>query len=527
MIRTLLALRLRATFASFKGRSKDGKPAKLSAGKIVLVSILMLYLGVTFIGLFTLMAVSMGMFYIPAGDYAMYFGLFMLIGFSMVFIFSIFETKAELFDCKDNELLLSMPISPGNIMLSRIATVLVYNYIEMALVMLPAIVVYGFMGGSPVGIIGGALAFLLLPLLATSLASALGYAVAAIVKRIKHKTLITTVTSVFFLVVYFIFYFGIMENAGMEEEEMVTSYPHIPFIAFIGKAATLSPLHTAVLAILCIGAAAIAYKLISGKYISIITSHGTTARREYKRSRLERRGAIYALTVKELRRFFSSSVYMLNSSMGVIFSIILAVATVVKIGEITPMLSELGLSRDAIYPVLVSALCICASLNMPSAAAVSMEGKSFWIPKSMPITSRQILLSKLLSHIIVTVTPTVLASIILIVGTGAYGIDLPFMIVIPTLTSLLFGILGLVLNTAFPKLEYDNEAQPVKQSLPIFLIMIISMVWDVIMIGIAIASVLLGMSVIGYIVSILLHIAMCAAFMAILLGPSAKKLEKI
>ena len=136
-------------------------------------------------------------------------------------------------------------------------------------------------------------------------------------------------------------------------------------------------------------------------------------------------------------------------------------------------------------------------------------------------------MSKLLSHIIVTVTPTVLASIILIVGTGAYGIDLPFMIVIPTLTSLLFGILGLVLNTAFPKLEYDNEAQPVKQSLPIFLIMIISMVWDVIMIGIAIASVLLGMSVIGYIVSILLHIAMCAAFMAILLGPSARKLEKI
>ncbi len=527
MIRTLLSIRLRSTFASFMGKSKDGKPAKLSVGKIVLISVLMLYIGVTFIGLFTMMALSMGQFYIPSGDHGMYFGLFMLIGFSMVFIFSIFETKSELFECKDNELLLAMPIKPDNIVVSRIATVMVYNYIEMALVMLPAIVVYAIMGGSVFGIIGGILSFLLLPLLATAIASALGYAIAVIVKRIKYKTLITTMTSVIFLSLYFVFYFGMIENVGMEEEGLVTSYPHIPVIAFIGRAATLEPLCILALSALCIGAAVVAYKIISRSYFSVLTNMGSAARREYKRSRLERRSVLYALTVKELRRFFSSSVYMLNSSMGAIFGIVMAVLTAIKLEEVAPVLTELGFSQEALYPILTAGICICASFNMPSVASVSLEGKSFWIAKSMPVTARHILLSKLMAHLIVTSVPILVASAIMIVSTGAYGAELPFMIILPVATALLFGIIGLILNTAFPKLEYQNEAQPIKQSLPVFLIMIASAVWDVVLIGIAIISAIFNMALLGYVLCLILHIGLIAAFTAILLGPTSKKLEKI
>ena len=527
MIKTLMSIRFRALFTSMQGKGKDGKPRKVSPWKVILIAFLLLYFGGVFAILFTGMAITMGQFYLPLGNDGMYYGMFMLIGFSMVFIFSIFETKSELFDCKDNELLLSMPIRPHSIVISRIATVLLYNYVETSLVMLPAIVVYALMGGSPGGIIGGVLVLLLLPLLATSLSSYLGYLMAVISKRIKYKTLVTTVISIVCIVAYMSLYSGLLENVGSAEDEAVTDLPFIPAIAFIGKAATLAPIHTVVFTVLCIGAAITAYKVISASYTSIITNRTTAARREYKSEQLVRRSPVYALTIKEIRRFFSSSVYILNSSLGSVFAVLLAVSAVVKFSEISSVLTELGLSANAIYPVLTASICVCSAFNMPSAASISLEGKSFWILKSMPITPKQILISKLLAHIIITEIPTLLASLIVIVGTGAYGIDMPFLILLPLLTNILFGVLGLIFNTAFPKFDYTNEAQPIKQSLPIFLMMLVSAVSDLLAIGVSIVSVLLNMIVLGYIVLSVLLAAMSVGFIAILLGPSAKKLAKL
>ena len=314
---------------------------------------------------------------------------------------------------------------------------------------------------------------------------------------------------------------------GSAEDEAVTDLPFIPAIAFIGKAATLAPIHTVVFTVLCIGAAITAYKVISASYTSIITNRTTAARREYKSEQLVRRSPVYALTIKEIRRFFSSSVYILNSSLGSVFAVLLAVSAVVKFSEISSVLTELGLSANAIYPVLTASICVCSAFNMPSAASISLEGKSFWILKSMPITPKQILISKLLAHIIITEIPTLLASLIVIVGTGAYGIDMPFLILLPLLTNILFGVLGLIFNTAFPKFDYTNEAQPIKQSLPIFLMMLVSAVSDLLAIGVSIVSVLLNMIVLGYIVLSVLLAAMSVGFIAILLGPSAKKLAKL
>jgi hypothetical protein len=45
------------------------------------------------------------------------------------FIISIFTAQAELFEAKDNDLLLSMPIKPRTILLSRIGIMIQYDYL--------------------------------------------------------------------------------------------------------------------------------------------------------------------------------------------------------------------------------------------------------------------------------------------------------------------------------------------------------------------------------------------------------------
>ena len=138
MLKTLLGVRLRSFFSAAV-RSKNGKT---SVPKIVGFVLLALLLVLSFSVMFLSVAASLAMILIPAGLDSYYFAIFNLITLSFVFIFSIFETKSELFDCRDNELLLSMPIRPRDIVLSRALSVILLNVGETLIIMIPALVMY-------------------------------------------------------------------------------------------------------------------------------------------------------------------------------------------------------------------------------------------------------------------------------------------------------------------------------------------------------------------------------------------------
>ena len=170
MTKKLIALRFLSILNSIAMGRKKGKSSSYSKARLLGYLLIYAYLIATFVSLSSMIAYSLGSVFIPLGFETLYFGLFMTASVTLVFVLSIFETKSELFESKDNELLLSMPIKPNSIVLSRIVTVLVYNYIETLIVMVPAIVVYGIVGGSVVGVLGASVTTLILPLLATALA---------------------------------------------------------------------------------------------------------------------------------------------------------------------------------------------------------------------------------------------------------------------------------------------------------------------------------------------------------------------
>ena len=125
MIKALTLIRLRAMIGSLGAKGKDGGVKPSGRWKILGISLLFLYLGGVFAYLSGSMAVMLAPVTIAMDMGWLYFTLFNTAAFTMIFLFSIFETKSELFECKDNELLLSMPIKPRDIILSRIFTVLI------------------------------------------------------------------------------------------------------------------------------------------------------------------------------------------------------------------------------------------------------------------------------------------------------------------------------------------------------------------------------------------------------------------
>ncbi len=535
MIKYLVKNRLRSALGAIIGKGKGGTVKKASHLKIVAFILLYAYIIGFFLFISGMASFAFGASLIPSGASWMYFAIFMIASFSFVFILSIFETKSELFECKDNELLLSMPIKPRDIVISRISVVLIYNYIEELIIMLPCILFYAiFSKWNIVGILGGLAVTVLIPLFATAIASAVGYVAALVSKKMKRNSLMTFVLAVIFLFVYMFGYSAVVEKAnGFLSQSHTLTPSDSPLLYFIGSAAEFKPVSIIALAVFSIGSAALAYTVISKSYIKIVTDKKGEKRNVYKEEKLKNKGALYALTYKELKRFFSSATYMINTGIGLIFEIFLAVFALVKrnslIETIKLLSDELALSstEDIICPMMIVALVFISGFTTISSCALSLEGKNLWVIKTLPVNSRDVMISKTLPHIIVSVPPTLISSILLIIASGASLKYWPFFILTPIAATVFSAFLGLIINVAFPKFEYDNEAQPIKQSLAVFLVMIIQMLIGLVVFGLTVLLSIFAFGFLAAVLVLLFFIGLSAALCAILLGPSARKYEKI
>ena len=536
MIKKLLAIRLKANFlASLSGKDKNGNAKPISGGKVVGFTLLYAFLVLTFAGFSFSMSMGMGMFLIPGGLSDYYYGLFSLIIFTVLFFLSIFETKSELFECKDNDILLALPIRSSDIVISRIFTVLSINYGITAVLMVPVIISFCIWGGSPLGIVGGIILMLTVPLLATALASGAGYLVAMISRKIKNKTLITIFGSLLFLGVYFVVYFGLlsefetfMENG---EEMMGSLKANFSFLGAIGSVALLSPLPLVIyLGAVAVGSFVAVY-LISRNYRRIVTESTGSAKKVYKAREISRSSAFLALTRKELSRFFSSANYILNGAIGALFAVALAVFALIGGASLDASAVEIeGEIIDLtgiLEPGGIVALLFCFLMNTISASALSLEGENMWMLKSLPVSEKQVLLAKTVPHILVNAPLSSVCGLMMAIGLDVSPVYYVFYILTPFAANVMFAFLGLLLNVAFPKFSFINEAQVVKQSLAVFLTMMIGMLYSV---GVFIAGMIFGLLGFGVfcsavVLAVTLILILC--FYLILTGPAARRLSRL
>ncbi len=536
MIKTLVKNRIASVLSGVIGKGRGGKIEKASKAKIIGFAALYLLLLVFFAAFSFTMSISLAGVFVPADASWAYFAIFIIASVSVLFIFSIFETKSELFECKDNDLLLSMPIKPRDIVVSRIFVVLLYNYIIQAIIMIPCIIVYAIYSHDAVGTVGMTLISLFTPLLSTALASGVGYLTALIAKRLKNSSFITVGIAVAFLLAYFFGYSYLMEgfdNLVKAGPEGVTiTKENAPLLYFIGSSALIKPLSFLTVISASVVFAAIALFVIARSYINVVTDNRGARRIVYKGELAKQKNIILALSVKELAKFTSSATYMLNAGLGIVFEIIVGILAVVKRSELisffTDMTAETEISAtDLICPLMIAAIFLISSMNMISVSALSLEGKNFWIIKSLPIKDRDVLVAKTIPHIVITSAASLITSALLMIAVSAPVKYWPFFILTPIAANIFSSVMGLVINIRFPKFSYQNEAEVVKQSIATILALFIQMLLGiVVIIGNFVLS-LFGMGLAAAFITLLVFAGLAVAFTAILFGPSAKKYSKM
>lgn len=405
-----------------------------------------------------------------------YFAIMGVISIALGAFGSVFSTYSGLYLSKDNDLLLSLPIPVGIIIASRLASVYIIGLLYSAVASIPAAIVYLINSFTFSTLITSILMIFVISIFVALLSCILGWVVAKISLKIKHKSLVTVIVSLLFIAIYYFVYFKAgslltdFASYAVDYGEKIKGkfYP----LYLFGRASE-GDIFAFVICVLAVGiAAGLVWLILSKSFVNIATSTGSSEKVKTKFKHSKQHGIGTALLRAECSKFLSSANYILNCGMGTLMLIIASIAMLIFRNNVIDFLNNAfsgigtksGLDNTAL---MCFAVCIIAAMNTVAVPSLSLEGKSLWIKQSLPITGRQVLFAKLKFHFLLTVIPSLICDAVII-----YCIQPNIPLAILTvfyiiIYSLFLASFSLFLGMRRPNFTWTNELMPIKQSISV------------------------------------------------------------
>ena len=472
LIKTRLQMAWQAAF-TIGGRRKHRKQIQ------ALIMVLMLVGVLSLCGMFGLFFSTLLAPFSQAGLGWFYFALAGVTAFTLCFVSSIFMAQPLLFQARDNDLLLAMPIPPGMILFSRMATLLFFNLLITLMVMLPAALIWAAQAGMGLGRwVFFALVSLALPFMAVALASLSGWGLAVISTRLRQKSLLITLFSVALLLGYFALMTQInhlLATLIQKGQQIAAAFERALFPAYhLGVALAEADGISLALFLLCaLVPFALVWLVLRRFFIAIVTANPGASPRAYVEQPLKTASPTRALIKKELRLFSQTPTYMLNSGFGLIFMLALPVVLLVRPDVLAPLLSQYDIPVQLVGLTAVGLMCLLAASTLISASSISLEGKTLWIVQSLPLSPGQVLLSKAYAHMVLCMPVALLSGLGLGLVLKLPPVYLLFSALLPALTAAFMGLAGVLINLKLPKFDWNTPTEAVKQGASVLVAMLV------------------------------------------------------
>ena len=444
------------------------------------------------LGLVWIMLIIMGIFYAGAMAYSyISMGLANIVPIYMfaitsliILFFSFFKAGSVIFDIKTYDMLTSLPVSKVSIVISRFLTMYVGNLVLSLITMIPGTIVYAyFINPSFSFYVISIIGTLLLPLLPITIATAVGAIITAISSRMKHKSLVSAALSMIVVVAIIIMS---MQTSGVEgiTEEMLKNLSMIiteqihniyPPAIWFGEGAVNGNLASFLKFIsVSIGIFVIMVFLVQLKFTEICTAlNSTYSKNNYKMQKLKQTSLLNALYRRELKRYFASSIYVINTMVGYIIMIVASIGIfIMGIDKMEEMMQMTGVI-EKFAPLILAAM---ASITSTTSCSISLEGKHWWIAKTMPVRTKDIFDSKILVNLTIAIPAYIVSVILLCLTIKTSILGYVWLITIPAAYILFVSVVGITVNVAMPVFDWENETTVVKQGASTMVSMLIGFV---------------------------------------------------
>lgn len=454
----------------------------------------------------------------------------MILSTMFSFFTSVYKAQGVLFSSRDFETLMSLPIKPGIILASKMIELLLLNYLFVALATIPPAIVYFMKSGtSIIFFIYLLIGIIFIPLIPIVMAAIIAFALSYLSSRMKRKTLILNIGTLMVMIIVMIGSFKmdkiiniVIENSTSIIQGIKTIYP--PSYYFTDALANLSLLSMTKFILWSIIPFIIFLIIFARSFKSINLRLGETFKRSnYKLMSLKTNTLRVALIKRELKRYFSSSVYVTNTIIGIVLVTVAAVASLIMGGDF--LIDQMAQSSDSDLQVLAPLLkqvmqfapliilSFGIGLTCTTGSAISIEGRNLWILKSSPLEVKDIFIGKIGVNILLLIPTIVVDSVMFAIAFKLTLINFMWTILIPTLLAILVSVGGLLINLFFPKLDWTSEVQVVKQSLSSMISILMGAVLVVVVIFVTI-----GINKVFAITNINLYLGVIALLLLLLIS---------
>ena len=431
--------------------------------------------------------------------------------FMVVFFFGIFYVMGYYYFSQDTNLLISLPIKPNNIVISKFLTVLLYEYVILGIFLIPVFMVNStLVEGGILYIIKSIILFIALPIAPLSIA-AIFVTILMKFTNIKGRKDLYRIVSMFaFLFVVLGLQIIIQRNMmsvepGKEQEFISQMFMDNKFM--LETAGRFYPLskwfsltfysNSWILYLgLFVGATALIFALslyLSNKFYfkGLIGTEESTSKKKALNSKeysavLKSSPQFISIFLKDFKVLLRTPIYLFNcvSTVVIIPFIFIVMPLMTGSGDMmNPIISLVEANLETALLIFAGAFMIFSLLNPTASTTFSREGKHFWIDRSLPINYSSHIIGRIISPMVLH-----LATILAITIGFNYFIKLDLIyLLIPFVVGFLGGIplslIGLIVDLKQPLLDWTNPQRAVKQNLNVLIAIVANLIFIVALAG--------------------------------------------
>ena len=473
MFSKLVNLFLKENFSLKRILGFDYKKSKIKA---ILIGLAIVYALAVFIGAFGWMFFDLGkvLHQMQQTRLILNFLVVYIIGLSVIIVF--FRANGSLFHYKDYEILSPLPIHPRTVLMAKLSVLLIILYVSSFLLTLPIVFSYFYWTGfSFTSAIIYFFAFLVLPLVPVVIMSLIALGLSFVTSRFRKSKLLNIILLFSFFIGIILWSFSLNETTlnpltGQIEifNGLSKNYPPMSWFMMAIHEKDLFDLlllvltHIIVFTVFVFGIQSIVNYTNQRGLRQNIKADG-------KPIKYQERGILSALVQKEVKKFFSIPLYAVNAGLGPVLLVVLSIGSLFYRSQIEGLLVEMvgsGLQVEVLLMILIG---FCIAMTYTSAISLSLEGKNFWIVKSLPIKAEKIMLAKIVFNLLIILPITVISILLFGLSMQLLWYNQLLLILLASIFAVLISSMNAVINLYMPKFNFMNEVEVIKQSAGAFL----------------------------------------------------------
>ena len=408
---------------------------------------------------------------------------------TLVLFTTIVSCMNVLYFSDDNRFILPLPLKPLEVLSAKLNTLLIYVYMEEALLGLVPILMYGILTKQsfiyyPLAL----LVLMLVPIVPLLLVALIVMSAMAFTKGIRNKNLVQMVT-MSISIVFSLLVSMISSSTSSQENVMALVNKAGGLLEIYKKAFVTMPMAIDALTRYSVSSLLLLAAISAGAYLllcmfgqkvyyrgmlgSLYSSSGVSDKKIDEKTAYRSKGLAYTYIMKEVMVYLRRPTFFVQLVLPCLLlpafmMVIMFVSTNSQIpgglsGQLQTVYDD-GRFDGIIYAIVLVAVMFVSMYSFMSTVAISKDGRDAYVMKYLPVPFADQLICKMIPDIVLC-----LFSYFTVVLVGGFLYKLPMIYLLTSLPvalsySILHGFLILT-DVRKPKLDWTNEMQIVKRNM--------------------------------------------------------------